>query len=136
MIRYVLDANIVLRLLRDDHPKHSSQARALFADAAAGRCELILPQVVLAECVWVLRSFYATEPAAIAEPLLTLINAPGIVADEPAVASDALRRMSTTKLDYIDCYVAARAANSQDAVASFDRDFRKFQDVRCWQPAT
>ena len=64
--RYLLDANLVLRFLRDDHPALSPRATALFASASRGDCALVLPSVVVAECVWVLRSFYDVSHARIA----------------------------------------------------------------------
>lgn len=135
MTRYLLDANLVLRFLRDDAPKHARQAKSLFAEAAAGRCVLVLSAVVLAECVWVLRSFYEVDNAVVAETLTALIGKPGIEADEAALAVDALRRMAETGIDYADCYLAARAVSQDQPVASFDKDFHRFAEVRRWRPA-
>ena len=36
MIAYLLDTNVILRFLRDDHAQHSPAARALFSDACNG----------------------------------------------------------------------------------------------------
>ena len=132
MKRYLLDANLVLRFLLDDHPQLSDRAAGLFAQAAAGKCVLVLPSVVIAECVWVLRSFYETDHADVSRVLVSLVTRPGIASDEPATVVDALRRLSRTKLDYVDCYLAARAADSDDTVATFDKGFGKFDDVRLW----
>jgi len=134
MTRYLLDANLVLRFLRDDHPKHSPAASALFAQAAVGQCVLTIPSVVLAECVWVLSSFYKTDRAAIASALSKLISKPGVETDEPELVIDALGRLANTNADYADCYLAARSAAYDNPVASFDKDFQKFKDIRRWKP--
>jgi len=134
MTRYLLDANLILRFLRDDQPKQSPKASALFAQAAAGECVLTIPSVVLAECVWVLRSFYKTDRKAVALALSKLISKPGVETDEPELAIDALDRLAKTNVDYVDCYLAARSAAHDDPVASFDKDFRKFKDIRRWEP--
>ena len=132
MTRYLLDANVVLRFLRDDDATLSPRAAALFSAAADGECTLVLPNVVVAECVWVLRSFYEESHERVSGALSSLVASPGIVADEPDVTIDALARMARTRLDYIDCYLAARGASADEPIASFDRDFRKFEDVRRW----
>ena len=80
-----------------------------------------------------LRSFYDETHARVASVLSALVSSPGVAADDPAVTSDALERMGRTRLDYVDCYLAARAASVDDVVASFDRDFRN-DDVRRWTP--
>ena len=133
MTRYLLDANLILRFLRDDHAELSPKARALFAQAASGDCVLLIPGVVLAECVLVLRSYYKADRELVALTLTKLISKPGVEADEPALAVEALSRMATTNADYADCYLAARSAAHDHPVASFDKDFRKFKDVRRWE---
>ena len=133
MTRYVLDANLVLRFLRDDHPTHSPQAKSLFEAASSGACVLVLPSVVLAECVWVLGSHYGVSAARISQTLIAMLTKPGVKTDEPEVAIDALERMAGTGLDYVDCYLAARAVQDGHTVASFDQDFRKFKDVKRWK---
>ena len=133
MTRYLLDANLVLRFLLDDHPTLSARAATLFARAAAGECTLVLPSVIVAECVWVLRSFYDETHADIARTLSSFVTRPGISADDSALVVDALERMGRTRLDYVDCYLAARGARTGEAVASFDEDFRNDDIVR-WAP--
>lgn len=134
MTRYLLDANLILRFLRDDHPEHSPKAKGLFAQAADGQCVLVIPVVVLAECVWVLTSFYKTERVDVALALSQLISTPGVETDDPALAIHALDRYARTHADYVDCYLASVAAMNDEPVASFDKDFRKFKDIRRWKP--
>ena len=132
MTRYLLDANVVLRFLRDDHPTLSRRASSLFESAAAGDCTIVLPTVVVAECVRVLRSFYDESGERVANVLTALVTSPGIAVDEPEVTVDALARMAANRLDYADCHLAARAARSDEPIASFDRDLDRFEDVRRW----
>ncbi len=132
MRRYLLDANLVLRFLLNDHPELSDRAAGLFARAAAGECVLVLPSVVVAECVCVLRSFYDKSHADISRVLSSLATRRGLLSDEPALVVDALDRMARTRLDYVDCYLAARAADADDTVATFDKGLRKFDDIRLW----
>ena len=90
--------------------------------------------VVLAECVWVLQSFYSTERETIALALSKLISKPGVEADEFELAIDALRRLAKTNVVYVDCFLAVRASASGKTVASFDKDFQKFDDIHLWEP--
>ena len=59
MKRLHLDANVVLRFLRDDDPKQSAAARRLVSEASAGKVTLVLGAVltgvvclVLAQSSW------------------------------------------------------------------------------------
>ncbi len=133
MTKYLLDTNVLLRFLRDDHVRFSPAARALFSDASDGKCVLILTEVTVAEAIWVLLSHYKTRRAVIVEALRKLILSAGIRCIRQEEMMDALNRFASTNCDFLDCYLAALAAASGDHVATFDRDFDRFDDVKRWQ---
>jgi predicted nucleic acid-binding protein len=56
------------------------------------------------------------------------------VPSEP-VMLDALERLKTHPVDFPDAWVAVIAAHQGIAIASFDRDFDRFKDVKRFQPA-
>jgi predicted nucleic acid-binding protein len=58
MKRYILDTNLLVRFLRDDHPTMSSAAAGLFLQSASGKVELHLDPTIVAETACVLTSFY------------------------------------------------------------------------------
>jgi len=89
----------------------------------------VLP-VVLAECVFVLESFYDHPRAEIAAALSGLISSPGVEINGAAIHLDALDRYRRTNLHFVDCLLAATAAAEDTPVATFDQQFRKFPDVR------
>ena len=132
MIRYLVDTNVLLRFLRGDDAQHSPAARALFSDACDGKCVLILTEVAVAEAVWVLDSFYQTGRERIAEGLSKVILSAGVRCVKQDEMLDALRRFASTKCDFLDCYLAALTAASGDHVATFDKDFNQFDDVKRW----
>ena len=132
MIRYLLDTNVLLRFLRGDDARHSPAARGLFSDACEGKCTLILTEVTVAEAVWVLDSFYQTGRKQIAEGLSKVIISAGVRCAKQDEMLDALQRFASTKCDFLDCYLAALAAASGDHVATFDKDFERFEDVKRW----
>ena len=84
---------------------------------------------VLAECVFVLESFYEYPRGDIASALGALISSPGVEINEVPIHLDALDRYKKTKVHFVDCLIAATASAQKIPVATFDRDFRKFADV-------
>jgi predicted nucleic-acid-binding protein len=91
---------------------------------------IVLLPVVLAECVFVLESFYQLPRKSIAAALGTLVSSPGVEIDEPSLHADALDRFGKTNVHFVDCMIAATASAQRIPVATFDLDFRKFSDVR------
>ena len=128
--RRLVDTNLIVRHLVQDHEKHAKAAEKLFDACDRGDVAVVVLPAVLAECVFVLESFYEHSRADIASALGRLISSPGVEIDSPTIQLDALDRYRKTKVHFVDCLIAATAANENMPVASFDQDFRKFNDVR------
>jgi len=128
--RRLIDTNLIVRHLVQDHEKHARAAEKLFDASDRGELIILVLPVVLAECVFVLDSFYGRPRADIASALGTLISSPGVEISDAAVHLDALNRYRQTKIHFVDCLIAATAAAENTPVATFDHDFRKFPDVR------
>ena len=67
---------------------------------------VVLP-AVLAECVFVLESFYERPRADIASALARLISSPGIEIGEATMHVDALNRHRKSSAHFVDCLIAA-----------------------------
>ncbi len=126
----LVDTNLIVRYLVQDHDKHARAAGKLFDACDRGDVLIVVLPVVLAECVFVLQSFYGHTRADIASALGRLISSPGVEISEVAVHLDALNRYKGTKAHYVDCLIAATAVARSVPVTTFDQDFRKFTDVR------
>ena len=128
--RRLVDTNLIVRYLVQDHEKHARVAGKLFEACDRGEVVVVVLPAVVAECVFVLESFYAHPRADIAAALGRLIASPGVEVGDTAVSLDALERYGRTKCHFVDCVIAATAAADNTPVATFDQDFRKFPDVR------
>ena len=127
--RRLVDTNLIVRYLVQDHEKHAKAAGKLFDACDRGDVVIVVLPAVLAECVFVLESFYVHPRGDIASALGRLISSPGVEIDA-AINLDALDRYRKTKVHFVDCLIAATAATEEMPIASFDQDYRKFTDVR------
>jgi predicted nucleic-acid-binding protein len=126
----LVDTNLIVRYLAQDHDKHARAAGKLFDACDRGDVVVVVLPVVLAECVFVLESFYRHSRSDIASALGRLISSPGVEIGEVTVHLDALTRYKGMKAHFVDCLIAASAVAKDLPVATFDQDFRKFADVR------
>jgi predicted nucleic-acid-binding protein len=126
----LVDTNLIVRYLVQDHEKHARAAGRLFDACDRGEISIVLLPVVLAECVFVLESFYKHSRAHIASVLGSLISSPGVEITEATEHLDALNRYQRSKVHFVDCVIAASAVGRKVPVSTFDQDFRKFVDVR------
>ena len=128
--RRLVDTNLIVRYLVQDHEKHAKAAGRVFDACDRGEVVIVVLPAVLAECVFVLESFYKHPRGDIASALGRLISSPGVEISGATIHLETLDRYRKTKVHFVDCMVAATAAAENMPVASFDQDFRKFTDVR------
>jgi predicted nucleic acid-binding protein len=135
MKEFLLDANVLVRFLVQDDPKQGAAAGALFEKAERREIVLHLDGLAVAEAVYVLIGRYGRSRTEVADVLLSIIQNAGVETIEADVVADALRRFAAIKLAFADAWLAARAALLDRPVASFDRDFDKFKDIKRFDPA-
>ena len=128
--RRLVDTNLIVRYLVQDNEKHALAAGRLFDACDRGDVLIVVLPVVVAECVFVLESFYEHPRADIASALARLISSPGVEIRDLAIHLEALNRYQRTRIHFVDCLIAATAVAENAPVATFDQDFRKFNDVR------
>ncbi len=128
--RRLVDTNLIVRHLTQDYAKHAAVAARLFAACDRGELTLVVLPSVLAECVFVLESFYKHPRDEIGRVLGALIASPGVEIAHLPVHLDALIRYATGKLHFVDCTIAATAVADDMAVASFDSALSKLKDVQ------
>ena len=126
----LIDTNLIVRYLVQDHDKHARAAGRLFDACDRGDVVIVVLPVVLAECVFVLGSFYKHPRTDIASTLGRFISSPGVEINEVTLHLDALNRYKGTKAHFVDCLITATAVAKNVPVSTFDQDFRKFVDVR------
>lgn len=113
----VLDTNVWIRHLTGDPPEQAEIATELIATSR----RLALPDVVMAECVYVLESVYGVERWRVAEMMRSALGLLAIVADDCTLMRS-LELYETAGLDYTDAYLLAYAEyRGEGPVATFDR---------------
>ena len=126
-----VDTNVLIRHLTGDPPEQAARATRLLAEAD----QLLLPDLIVAEVIYVLESFYEVPRARVAELSRAIIAFPAIeVADEPVLLR-ALEVYEVHRLDFADAYLVAEAEISGvNAVASFDKTTERVPTVRRIEP--
>ena len=135
MKEFLLDANVLVRFLVQDEPKQSAAAAALFEKAERHEAVLHLDGLAVAETVYVLIGRYGRRRSDVVNVLLAIIQNAGVETAQREIVTDALQRFGAMNVDFPDAWLAARAAQLGHQVASFDRDFDKFKDIRRFDPA-
>ena len=130
MKRCHLDANVVLRFLRNDDPKQAPKAKRLVESAAAGQIVLVLSAVTVAEVFYAFRASYRMPRPDVAKLLSSFLSSTAFVVEHESRVLEALRWVAERNVDFGDAYLAATALEANEPVASFDTDFSRFPSVQ------
>lgn len=91
---------------------------------------LILTDVVAAECVFVLESYYELTPDRVAGLMRDVLELPSVVSANVELLLRSLETYERYGLDFADAYLAASAELSGvGAVASFDKAFDRLDSL-------
>ena len=115
----IIDANIILRSILNDNEQLAKQARIIIENN-----ECFAPNEVIAEVVFVLQKVYEVPRQEIA----TLISNSFKyfeVSDE-ILLKESLLFYVKTKLDFVDCILAAYSSVKNEDVATFDKKLNNF----------
>jgi predicted nucleic-acid-binding protein len=122
---------VLIRHLTGDPPEMAARATA----ALAGDHDLLLTDLVLAECVYVLESFYEVERPRVAELMRSAIGLRTIQTVDPPTLLRALEAYELERLDFAEAYLVAQAeATGVNAVLSFDRSIDRLETVTRREP--
>jgi predicted nucleic-acid-binding protein len=103
--------------------------------ALAGDDDLLLTDLVLAESVYVLESFYEVERPRVAELMRSAIGLRTIKTVDPLTLLRALEVYELERLDFAEAYLVAQAeATGVNAVLSFDRSIDRLETVMRREP--
>ena len=126
-----LDTNVLIRHLTGDPPEQAARATAALARPGP----LLLADLILAECVYVLESFYEVEPARVAELMRSALALPNIEAVDSDMLLRALEVYEIDRLDFAEAYLVAQAETSGvREILSFDRSIDRATGVRRREP--
>ena len=124
---YVTDANVILRYLLADHPKHAKAAQEFMGRVRRGEIRAHITEGVVVECVYVLLKLYGVPRPEVANKLLAVLSFRGIVADNLGILAQALRVFAERNVDIVDAIVHVTAQQRGWEAFSFDSDVRKLR---------
>ena len=126
-----VDTNVLVRHLTGDPPDMAAAATAYLRTET----ELLLTDVVAAETVYVLESFYEAPRAQVAQALRSLVTFDSVVCVDPALLLRAVEVYETDRVDFAEAYLVACAESTGvQRIASFDRSLDRVETIQRVEP--
>jgi predicted nucleic-acid-binding protein len=108
----------------------AEKALALFREVDRGDLVLVIAEIVIAETVWVLQSFYGFSRGEIARPLQALLSHDGLEAPDKGILFMALNLYAERNVDFADAILAVRMVQQRiKEIYSFDHHFDRLPGI-------
>jgi predicted nucleic-acid-binding protein len=102
-----VDTNLFIRYFTNDDQAKADRVEKLLDDAASGNISLVTTEMVIAEIVWVLESFYSMNKIDVASIILGILATPGLSVINGNLIARATEFYESSNIDFIDGYIAA-----------------------------
>lgn len=121
-----VDTNILVRHLTGEPPEIAARATRYLREEQ----DLMVPDLIVAETVFVLESFYEAPRLEIAEAVRSLLAFKSVATVDPPLLLRATEVYETDRLDFADAYLVACAESTGvNTVVSFDRSIDRVGTV-------
>jgi len=122
---YVLDSNIIIRVITRDHPIQSESARKLLLHLKEKNISFIIPGIVISEVVWTLKSHYEYPKPLIIKSLKAFLDSKNLSIIDDYNYQTALILFSNHNIKFIDCLIASlpQLIDQKFTLVTYDQDF-------------
>ena len=125
MKKYIIDTNALISFVTDRNPIQQKRIVEIFEDAASLKAEVICPQNVLAEFIYVMDKIYSIEKKEIRNILAAFISTPGMMVLHEMNLQTLMTVWPKQIADYCDSVLMTLGLTEKNAVvATFDRSLR------------
>ena len=130
-----IDTNIFIRFLTNDIPEKADACENLFREAAKKNESFFTTEMVIAEIIWVLESYYELPKKEVQEMVEKILITPFLFCPQKDLILNALSLYGDKNIDYIDAYNASILKEQGiKEVYSYDRHFDKINWVNRIEP--
>ncbi len=130
-----IDTNIFIRFLTDDVPEKADACEEIFKEAVEKKETLFTTDLVIAEIVWALESFYDLSKEDVQDKVEKILNTPNLICPNKDLILSALNLYSEKNIDYANAYNALILKEKGiKELYSYDKDYDRIDRLNRLEP--
>jgi len=131
----LVDANIIIRFLTNDHKRKATSCRKLFESVVKGKVALFITDMTIAEVVWVLEKVYKCHRQEIRLKIEAICNTPNLHFQNKELILESIILYDLRNIDFIDAYHAAfMNKEGIKEIYSYDTHFNRLTELVRLEP--
>lgn len=128
MTDIILDTNVILRFLLKDIPNQYEITKNIFLEAQKGKLNLIIPQIVIFEIVFILEKQLKIDKNILVEKIQTLLSADFLNIQDRVIFNSAIKLYEQFSISLPDSFLIAKSQITGIPIFSFDKDLVKLAE--------
>lgn len=130
-----IDTNIFIRFLTNDIPQKADACERIFKKAVEEKESIFTTDLVIAEIIWVLESFYELQKEEVQDKVEKILNTPNLICPHKELILRALTLYSEKNIDYIDAFNALILKEKGiEELYSYDKDYDRIEWLTRLEP--
>ncbi len=122
MEKFIVDTNIILRVIIDEGTKLNEKTREILHKVNNGEISFIVTDLVVIEAIWVLKSYYEIDRSTIYRALKGFIQSDGVEHSKNII--ECLDEYENLNLDIVDIYLANMSRHNNIKILTWDKGFK------------
>ena len=124
MNKLLIDTNALLRFLLKDIPEQTSKVRNKFKEAKKGKLEILVPQIVIFEIVYVLSKFYGFSKIRVVEGIETILASTYLTIEDREIFMESIKLYKIQSISFVDCFSLCKAKHHEISIFTFDKKLK------------
>jgi len=130
-----VDTNVFIRFLTNDIPEKADACEKLFQKTIDKKETLFTTDLVIAEIIWVLESYYELPRKKVQDMVEKILNTPNLVCQHKNAILNALALYIEKNIDYIDAYNAVILKDKRiEKLYSYDKHYDRIDWLTRLEP--
>lgn len=130
MQKTLLDTNLIIRFLLNDDPKKADKIGSLLIRK---KHNFLIPDMVVAEIIWVLSSYYEFEKSSIIDKIKALVHLESISCSR-SLLDHSLNIWERYNISFVDAYLVAVAELGGMTLYTYDKRLGKIPTIIAREP--
>jgi len=124
----LIDTNIIVRfLVGDKNKKLFLQSKAIIEKVESGGKKVLILDVVIMECLFVLIKFYRLPKEEVVKDLKKILALPSVVNNDKVIIIEALNIFLSKNLDFVDSLIYVKAKFNQHGILTLDKKLNRLK---------
>jgi len=125
MKKVIVDTNVILRFLLKDNVVQHARIEKLLQKAKLGKLQIFIPEIVIFETAFVLRSYYGYKKESISEAIESLVTSDYLIVDNKKAFIETIKLHRLSSVELVDCFLIVKSKQSDIEIFSFDKKLIK-----------